>query len=69
MLKLIPIKSDKADRLNLLGFTAHNSGNLKDVSTLNLKALMIDPRQTNALEYQGELFLRLEQINDAEHNL
>ena len=30
---------------------------------------MINPRHTNALEYQGELFLQLGQIKDAQRNL
>ena len=67
--KLMPVKSDEADRLNLLGFTAHKSGNLRGAGTLYKQALMINPRHTNALEYQGELFLQLRQIKDAEYNL
>ena len=59
MLSLTPIKSDKADRLNLLGFTGHESSNLKGVGSLNLKALMIDPKHAKALEYQEEVFLQL----------
>ena len=68
-LKFMPVKSDEADRLNLLGFTARKSGNLKGASTFYEQALMINPRHTNALEYQGELFLQLGQIKDAEYNL
>ena len=69
MLKLMPVKSDEADRLNLLGFTARKSGNLKGAGTFYEQALMINSIHTNALEYQGELFLQLGQINHAERNL
>ncbi len=68
-LKLMPVKSDEADRLNLLGFTARKSGNLKGAGTFYKQALVINPRHTNALEYQGELFLQLGQIKDAQRNL
>ena len=50
-LKLIAVKSDEADRLKLLGFTARKSGNLKVADTFYEQALMTNPRHTNALEY------------------
>ena len=50
-LKLIAAKSYEADRLNLLGFTARKSGNFKGAGTIYEKALMTNPRHTNALEY------------------
>ena len=55
--KLMPVKSDEADRLNLLGFTARKSGNLRGAGTLYKQALMINPRHTKLLKYQGKLFL------------
>ena len=49
MLTLMPVESNEADRLNLLGFRARKSGNLKDAGTFNEQALMFHPRHTNAL--------------------
>ena len=69
VLKSMPVKLDEADRLNLLGFTARKSGNLKGAGTFYEQALMLNPRHTNALEYQGELFLQLGKIKDAKSNL
>ena len=50
-LKLLAAKSYEADRLNLLGFTARKSGNLKGAGTFYEQALMTNPRHINALEY------------------
>lgn len=61
----MPVKSDEADRLNLLSYTARKSGNLKDADRFYEQALMDNPRHTNALEDQGKLILQLGQIKDA----
>ena len=55
--------------LIFLGFTARKSGTLTGVSTFYEQTFMVNPRQTNALEYQEKLFLQLGQIKDAERNL
>ena len=69
VLKSMPVKSDEADRLNLLGFTARKFGNLNGAGKFYEQALMLNPKHANALEYQGELFLQLGQIKNAERNL
>ena len=66
----IPIKSaDEADRQNLLGFTARKDGQLDTASVHYNNALNIDPNHRGALEYQGELFLMLGQLDKAHKNL
>jgi predicted Zn-dependent protease len=66
----LPLKSkDEADRQNLLGFTARKDGKLETASVHYKNALNIDPNHRGALEYQGELFLMLGQMDDALKNL
>jgi predicted Zn-dependent protease len=66
----LPLKSkDEADRQNLLGFTARKDGKLETASVHYKNALNIDPDHRGALEYQGELFLMLGQMDDARKNL
>ncbi len=60
---------DEADRQNLLGFTARKSGQLKKAANHYEKALVIDPNHKGALEYRGELFLTLDQVEKAYKNL
>ena len=69
-LVLLPLKSkDEADRQNLLGFTARKDGKLETASVHYKNALKIEPNHRGALEYQGELFLMLGQIDNAQKNL
>ena len=66
----LPLKSkDEADRQNLLGFTARKDGKLETASGHYKNALNIEPDHRGALEYQGELFLMLGQIDNARKNL
>ena len=67
--KLSKTKKSNADVWNLLGFAARNSGDLKNSATYYKKALSIDPKHLGALEYQGELFLKLKQVDKAKKNL
>ena len=60
---------DEADRQNLLGFTARNYGRLDKAASHYKRALEINPKHRGALEYQGELFLKLGQIEKAKNNL
>ena len=70
MLKsLKKVKTDEADRLNLLGFTARKSGDLDAAGDYYQQALALNPRHTGALEYQGELFIQLGKIELAKANL
>ena len=68
-LKAMPVKSDEADRLNLLGFTARKSGNLKAAAKFYELALEMHPKHRNALGYQGELYIQLGQLEKAKANL
>ena len=58
-----------ADVYNLLGFSLRKSGDLKQAATFYGKALDFDPDHKGALEYQGEMFVELGQIDKAKANL
>ena len=62
-----PNKSD--DLNNLLGFTARKSGNLEAAAKYYDKALELNPKHVGALQYQGELFITLGEIEKAKQNL
>jgi tetratricopeptide (TPR) repeat protein len=61
--------SKEADKYNLLGFTARKSGDLNAAADYYKKALEINPKHIQALEYQGELYLQLGEIEQAKKNL
>ncbi|MFM9130034.1 MAG: tetratricopeptide repeat protein [Actinomycetes bacterium] len=67
--KLSKTNKSNADVWNLLGFAARNSEDLKNSATYYKKALSIDHKHLGALEYQGELFLKLKQFDKAKKNL
>lgn len=58
-----------ADVYNLLGFSLRKSGDLKQAGVFYAKALDFDPNHKGALEYQGEMFLQLGQVEKARANL
>ena len=62
-----PNKSD--DLNNLLGFTARKQGKLEAAAKYYDKALEINPKHVGALQYQGELFITLGEIEKAKKNL
>ena len=68
-LKNLSPQTDEADRQNLLGFTARKSGDLVAAASYYNTALTIDPKHIGALEYQGELFIQLGDIEKAQGNL
>ena len=68
-LEKMNVGTKEADRLNLLGFTARKSGNLAVAGEYYAAALVLHPKHTGALEYQGELFLQLNKIDEARANL
>jgi len=61
-LKNLSPQTDEAERQNLLGFTAA-------AASYYNTALTIDPKHIGALEYQGELFIQLGDIEKAQGNL
>ena len=68
-LKNLSPQTDEAERQNLLGFTARKSGDLAAAASYYNTALTIDPKHIGALEYQGELFIQLGDIEKAQGNL
>lgn len=62
-------KVEHADVYNLLGFSYRKSGNLKTAATFYAKALDFDANHLGALEYQGEMFVELGQLDKAKANL
>ena len=68
-LKNLSPQTDEAERQNLLGFTARKFGDLAAAASYYNTALTIDPKHIGALEYQGELFIQLGDIEKAQGNL
>jgi tetratricopeptide (TPR) repeat protein len=66
-LKSITVRtpSKQADKYNLLGFTARKRGDLSAAAAYYTNALKINPKHLQALEYQGELYLQLGEIEEA----
>ena len=64
-------KSQKkdADIYNYLGFSYRKMGNMKLAAVNYEKALDIDPKHKGALEYQGEMYITLKQLDKAKANL
>jgi len=58
-----------ADLYNLLGFSLRKSGDLKNAATYYRKALDFDPNHKGALEYQGEMFVQMKDLDRARQNL
>lgn len=58
-----------ADVYNLLGFSYRKSGDFKQAATFYAKALDFDATHKGALEYQGEMFVELGEIDKAKANL
>ncbi|MFM9940989.1 MAG: tetratricopeptide repeat protein [Hyphomicrobiaceae bacterium] len=62
-------KVNHADVYNLLGFALRKSGDYTRAATFYAKALDFDPKHKSALEYQGEMFVELNQLDKAKANL
>lgn len=60
---------NNADVHNLMGFSLRKLGRYADAGISYEKALSLDPQHRGALEYQGELFLTLGQLDRAQANL
>ncbi|MDQ8732268.1 hypothetical protein [Bradyrhizobium sp. LHD-71] len=58
-----------ADVFNLMGFSLRKSGDLTQAATFYAKALDLDSNHKGALEYQGEMFVELGQLDKAKINL
>lgn len=57
------------DVFNLLGYALRKTGALEESGVAYAAALALDPHHSRALEYQGELFLMLDDVAAAEANL
>ena len=62
-------KKKDADGWTLLAFTNRKLKNYSEAESLYTKALNLDPENTIAIEYQGELFVELGRIEEANANL
>ena len=69
LLKAEKYNKKDADIYNYLGFSHRKIGDLEKAALYYNKALTISPNHQGALEYQGEMFLTLDQLPKAEANL
>lgn len=60
---------ENADAFNLLGYSYRKLGQLLEARRNYIRALRIDPAHLGALEYQGELFLTIDEPAKAQANL
>ena len=60
---------ENADVFNLLGYVYRKMDDLETSAAHYSRALTLDPNHLGALEYQGELFLKLGQTERAGRNL
>lgn len=66
---IVADNSGNADAYNLLGFAYRNAGDFSRAMTAYKRALKLNPKHTGALEYQGVLFIKLGQMDNAKANL
>ena len=66
---IVDANNTDADAYNLLGYAMRHTGNNDRAMQAYQRALTLDPRHTEALEYQGELFLILGDPDKAKANL
>lgn len=64
------ISSDhrNADAWNLIGYSNRKLGNFEEAGKAYRKALKYDPNHKGALEYQGQLFVSLNDMQNAQAN-
>ena len=62
-------KKKDADGWTLLAFTNRKLKNYNEAESLYIKALNLDPESKVAIEYQGELFVELGRMEEANANL
>ena len=67
--KAIKEEPDNADIYNYLGFAHRKIGDYYKSKIYYEKALSIQPDHKLALEYQGKLFLKLDDVHSAQSNL
>lgn len=57
-----------ADVYNLLGFSLRHAGDIRTALTYYKKALDFDPSHRGALEYEGELYVQIGDLEKARDN-
>jgi tetratricopeptide (TPR) repeat protein len=67
--ELRTIKAPNADVYSLMGFALRKTGDQAQSMTYYRKALDAEPLHRGALEYQGELYVEMGQIDKAKENL
>ncbi len=68
-LKGMVVTYPQPDVFSLMGFALRKTGDRAQAMTYYRKALDADPTHRGALEYQGELFVELGQVDKAKENL
>lgn len=68
-LRTIAATNQTADVFNLMGFASRKTGDRANGMAYYQRALALDANHKGALEYQGELFVELGQIDKARDNL
>lgn len=58
-----------ADVYNLMGFSLRKTGDYQQAYTFYRKALDFDPNHKGALEYLGELYVEMGQLENAKENV
>lgn len=67
--RLAEVDSANANVFNLLGFAYRKTGDLQRSAPAYERALLLNPDHLSALEYQGELFLAVGDVDAADRNL
>ena len=67
--KATEVDAKNADAFNYLAYSTRKSGKPADALPIYEKALQLDPKHLGALEYQGEAYLELKRVADAQKNL
>lgn len=67
--EILSFEPEDADALNLMGFSLRSVDRNNEAMEKYNEALAIDPNHQGALEYQGELFLKMGDQDSAEANL
>lgn len=67
--EIVATDPGNADAWNLLGYSSRKTGDMAAAATAYARALTINPGHLGALEYQGEMFVQLGQIDKAKANL
>jgi tetratricopeptide (TPR) repeat protein len=68
-LKVLAVNNPSADVFSLLGHALWKTGDPTQGMAYYNKALALNPMHKGALEYQGELFVELGQLDKAKENL